>query len=481
MAGKYKYLLKNMGLMTISNFTSKILAFLLVPLYTNVLSTKEYGIYDLYATTAFLMMPLLTVCISEAVLRFSLDKTKNPSEVISVGFKFNIRACIIITLMILVNYLIGGIQIFNQYPIFFLCYFYFCLFSETLAKYARGIDRVFDTAVAGILSSVTTIVLNILFLLIIPLGIKGFFIATISAFAVSVFYLTFRLKLWREIRIVKSPKLSKEMTAYSSPLIFNQLAWWINNVSDRYVVTWICGAAANGIYSVAYKIPSVLAVFQTIFNQAWTLSAVKELKSKEGSFYSNIYRMYNCAMVILCSLLIAGDRIIAKMLFAKEFYAAWKYAPFLIVSVVFGSMSGLLGGIYTASKDSKIIAKTTIIGAILNVVLNIVLVYLIGPIGAAIATLVSYVIVWEERLRQLKGIVVLKIKLKRDIASYVLLIAEGVLLLLFHNKTILLYSLELLLILLIVIMYWKDILETSKQLISKYRNKQQYNVHKYPY
>lgn len=85
---KYKYLFKNIGLMTISNFASKILTFLMVPLYTSILSTEEYGTYDLYTTTAFLLMPLFSVCVSEAVLRFSLDKNKSPDEVLSVGIKF---------------------------------------------------------------------------------------------------------------------------------------------------------------------------------------------------------------------------------------------------------------------------------------------------------------------------------------------------------------------------------------------------------
>ena len=62
--------------------------------------------------------------------------------------------------------------------------------------------------------------------------------------------------------------MKKEMVAYSVPMGLGNIGWWINNVSDRYIVTWICGLAANGVYSVAYKIPSLLSMFQQIFNQA---------------------------------------------------------------------------------------------------------------------------------------------------------------------------------------------------------------------
>src|SRR5699024_10406208 len=111
MVGKYKYLLKNMGLMTISNFASKILSFLLVPLYTTVLTTQEYGTYDLYTTTAFLLIPLFSVCISDAVLRFTLDKEKDPKDIFSISIVFYLRACVCVIILVAINYILGIIDI----------------------------------------------------------------------------------------------------------------------------------------------------------------------------------------------------------------------------------------------------------------------------------------------------------------------------------------------------------------------------------
>lgn len=67
--GKYKYLAKNIGLLAVSNFTTKILTFFLVPLYTAVLSTTDYGIYDLFFTTIGVLLPIVTLNIQEGVLR----------------------------------------------------------------------------------------------------------------------------------------------------------------------------------------------------------------------------------------------------------------------------------------------------------------------------------------------------------------------------------------------------------------------------
>lgn len=84
---KYKYLLKNIGLLTLSNFATKLLSFFLVPLYTSVLSTDEYGTYDLFYTTSYLLIPILSINMVESAIRFCLDNSKDKKEVISISTK----------------------------------------------------------------------------------------------------------------------------------------------------------------------------------------------------------------------------------------------------------------------------------------------------------------------------------------------------------------------------------------------------------
>ena len=85
---KYLYLIKNIGVLTLSNLGSKILAFLLIPLYTSVLSTEQYGVFDLAQTTVSLCIPILSFNISSAALRFALDKDKDKKDVFSVGILY---------------------------------------------------------------------------------------------------------------------------------------------------------------------------------------------------------------------------------------------------------------------------------------------------------------------------------------------------------------------------------------------------------
>ncbi|MDE6863683.1 MAG: oligosaccharide flippase family protein, partial [Eubacterium sp.] len=208
--------------------------------------------------------------------------------------------------------------------------------------------------------------------------------------------------------------------------------------SDRYVVSWICGLSANGILSVANKIPSILNIFQAIFNQAWQLSTVKSYDPEDkDKFFTNTYNMYNFALTEVCSLLIVLDIVLSRILYAKDFFEAWKYVPFYLIAILFASLSGFFTGIFKAVKDGKTESLTTTIGAICNIVINLILVFSIGVIGAAIATAISYIIIWALKIYKAKKYISLKTNLKRDIFAYVLLFVQTILLLTIKESFIL--------------------------------------------
>lgn len=451
--GKYKYLFKNIGIMTISNFGTKILSFLMVPLYTNLLSTSEYGTYDLYQTTLFLFVPILSLNIADAIMRFSMDKNQKLEEIIGIAFRIFLKATAVCIVLTVINYKLNIFKVFNSYIHFFCIYFAVSLLFDILSQFARGTEKILDVGIAGIISSVTMLVSNILFLVYFHMGLTGYFLANCLAYILSDAYLFIRLKIWKYIKTQNINKgTQKEMVKYSVPMGLGNIGWWINNVSDRYIVTWICGVGVNGIYSVAYKIPSLLSMFQQIFNQAWTISAVKEYDSNKNEFYSNVYNCYNIGMILTCSVLILFDKVIAKILFGKGFYLAWQYAPFLMISVVFGALVQLLGGIFAATKESVVFGKTIMIGAVINTILNVVLVYCMGAIGAAVATSVSYMIIWAIRLREIYKRMKLNINLKKDIFAYIILYVQAIGLIIsnsFLKESILIQIVSLLILILI--------------------------------
>lgn len=466
----YGYLAKNVGLLTLSNFATKILSFFLIPVYTNILTTSEYGIYDIVSTSVLLLTPILTINIMEPVMRFSMEKDADQKGIFTVGMRYFSASCLLLFLFLGINAVFGIFPAVSKYALFFFCLYVASTLSGIVSGFARGLDMVADVAVSGVITTIVTIALNILCLVVLEWGLTGYFIANIAGFLLPSIYLLLRMKFWRYITIKKpDKKLHKDMIAYGRPMIATNIAWWVNSMADRYVVVLLCGINANGIYSVASKIPIIMNILQSIFNQAWTLSAVKDFDSEDkDGFFADIYNKYSALMVIVCSALIVLDRPLARFLYAKDFYAAWEYVPFLLISVVFGAMSGYLNGIFSALKKVKILASSTSIGAVVNLILNFSLVFFIGPIGAAIATAVSYVVVWVIRIVVVRKYMTLKINLLRDCVAYAVLTVQAVLLVVFKTQTVWLYGALVIGFIISALLYVKDIVPLIKTILAKF-------------
>lgn len=383
-----KYLIKNVGLLTISNFSSKILVFLLVPLYTSILTTAEYGTYDFIVSTVGLIYPIFTFDIVDAMMRFVMDKNYEKRNVISVGFRYT---CVSVALAVVMVCALHVAKIWNGLLIFFILYYISYTFNQFFIQIAKGLERVQDMAISGVLSTLIMLLGNVLFLLVFQWGLNGFFLANILSQALSSLYFLVRMRVWQYIEIgVLDEKLKHKMLCYSLPLIATTLGWWVNNTLDKYAVVFLCGVATNGLLSVSYKIPSILNVIQQIFIQAWQISAIKEYGEKDTrKFYGKIFSIVNMMMCAVCAGLILLVRSLANIMFAKDFYVAWKYVPFLLISSVFNCAAGLIGPVLSAKKDTKTMMCSAIVGAIVNAVLNIMLIFLIGVQGATVATMIS--------------------------------------------------------------------------------------------
>lgn len=462
--GRYRYLLKNVGLLTLSNFATKLLSFFMVPLYTSVLTTEEYGTYDVFSTTVSVLLPILTLNIQEGVLRYALDKNTDRKAIVTVGLRWTLLGAAAVGAGLLVALWTGLFTMGPRYALYFFLMFLSQALSGLVLFYVRGIDRITDLSVSSVVASAVTIGLNLLFLLVFRWGLDGYFLANIIGPLVQVAYLMVRTRMLGDARPGRRYRSeSKVLIAYSVPLIANSIAWWVTSVSDRYVVIFFCGLSANGVYSVASKIPSILTVFQTIFSQAWTLSVVKDYdpEDKDG-FFANTYATYNCVLTLVCSAIIVADKVLARFLYANDFYAAWQYVPWLTIAIIFGALSNYVGGFFTAVKDSRGFAQSSVAGAVTNVALNLVLVPLVGPMGAAVSTALCYVEVWVLRLWRSRRYIRLRIDLKRDIAAYALLCAQSVALIGLADQTVM-YATVLALFAAIAALYSREIAKVAKK------------------
>jgi len=419
---KYSYLSKNIVLFSISGFVPKILSLILVPLYTSYLTTAEYGISDLITVTVTLLIPIFTLGIQDAVMRFALDEKYTKSDVFTIALKIILFGALPVLAATVIAACLNLPQLSNTFLMFFFIMYLTNALNNTISLFCRAVNKVNVIVVSSILNSLTTLIANVVFLTIFKWGLVGYLSANTIGAIFALLYCFFAGKLYKYIKPIKQKSVIKEMIAFSFPLIFSVISWWINNASSRYILTWMSGVAASGIFAVAYKIPNLLTVFQNIFSQAWSISAIKEFdKNDTDHFIGNTYTMVNFSLTVICSIIMICNVLIARILYSNDFFVAWQYVPPLLMSVLFNAMSLFIGSIFTAVKDTKTLSISTIIGAAINIICNFVLIHFWDVYGAVFATMIGYAIVLLVRHIILRKHIIMKIKWKRDLFVYFLL------------------------------------------------------------
>lgn len=471
MKADYKKLGKNTLLFALGSFTQKAMAFLLVPFYTYVLSTSDYGTSDLIITISSMIWPLFTLLIDDAVLRFSLDKNEKKEQIISIGFYINLFGFLV---MLCLSPLVLLVNALKEYYLLFVLY-YFTYSVNSFFSYAlRGLEKTKLFSLTGIISSFIAISCNLLFLLVFKWGVRGYLLSFILSFLIAG-VIQFSLGKFGQYIIPLSAidkGKRREMIRYALPLIPNSISWWISNSSDKLIVSYVCGVAANGIYSVSYKIPSLITTCSSIFSNAWQISAVDGFGSEENRrYFSDVYYKYSTVCMFLATVLIAFNKVVCRVAFSKDFYQAWINVPVLLYAVTFQIMSGFLGTIYTTSKKTKMVFVSTVIAALSNIVLNIIFIPLFGGLGAAWATCISYVIVWMIRVVDSQKIMKLSVNWGKEIICNAILLIQVCVACTDSSKEFWVSLILMLVVLFIKRDFMRDFSIILKQLVRKIRKK----------
>lgn len=407
---KYKKLLSNSFIFFIGNFGSKLISILMVPLYTKVLTPSEYGVSDLILTTINLLVPILTLELGQAAIRFAID-AKSIGEKESIYSSILFQGLFVSLISFLMFPIISYFKVFGDYNFLFLFMLIMSSFNNMLLMYIRGIGKVIPYALNGILTTLITVGSNLLLLLVLKMGIQGYLISMIIAYLVSnVYLMTNANSILKNRKIDLNRSLMKEMLSFSTPLVPNTIIWWLINGSTRYFILYFVGASGNGLYAVANKVPSIISVVTTIFTQAWQISSFEEFESKEkDSFYTNVFNIFLFLIFLCISVLIMIIKPIFSLIIDPTYFESWKIAPFLILGVGYSSLSAFLGTNYTAAKSTRGTFYSSIIGGVTSIISNILLIPTFGVIGSGIGNLISFVIMFLYRLIDTKRFVKIKI------------------------------------------------------------------------
>lgn len=424
---KYKTLLSNTLLISMGTFGSKLLVFFMMRFYTEYLTPSDYSTADLITQTANLLFPVISLGITDGVFRFSMDNNADRKSVFTIGLTAILAGSL---LFFGIAPLLSLVDDFSGYVWLIVVYTLTCSFHSLCAQYVRAIGKTAFFALQGIVNTALVITLNILFLTVFNLGMLGYVLSVSLADFLCTVFIVIKERLFKVITLKPDLSVIKPMLKYSMPLIPSTIFWWITSVSDRYMVNAIISSQANGIYTVSYKIPTLLTLVSTIFMQAWQFSAVTESQGdseEHAQFFTQVWRSFQAVMFLGGSAVIAIAKVAISILTAKEYYTAWEYVPVLSLAMVFTSFVSFTGSVYVVKKKSVISFITTFVGAVTNILLNLLLIPSpLGAQGAAVATVLSYLLVFVIRCFSVKKYIPFKLYGGQVILNTVIITLQAV-------------------------------------------------------
>ena len=412
-------LIKNTGIIALGNMSTKLVSFFLLPLYTSILSTAEYGTVDYVISISTFCVPFISMLMDESMFRFLIDcKTEQEkNRVISTSM-----------VIILIGGILFGVVAYPvlkivryQYAFFLIAYVISSVVSAMMNALLRGIGRTAQYAICNFLTSVLILILNVVFIAGLYWGVEGMLLSSIIAHVLVPLIYVFRLRLWKYFdRSAVNRPLAKEMIRYSIPLIPNKLSWSIINLSDRIIIMNVIGSDVAGLYAVSHKFPNLMDTVYGFFYQSWKESSARAIRAgNPDAFYNKIYQYLKDAMYAVVLVMTAFMPLAFHVLINGKFGSAILYVPILLLGTYFANISGFYGGIFTAYKDTRIMGTTTIAAAAINFIVNIVLIWKFGLWAAALSTLIANLVVYVYRKHRVKKYIRLEENTRKRILALI--------------------------------------------------------------
>lgn len=401
--GEASRLARNTGIIAVGGMATKLVQFLLLPLYTSVLSTAEYGTVDYINTIALFLVPVASVLMDEAMFRFLIDcrTDGDRSRAVTCSCAAMLGGSAV--------FAVGALLVWALFQPGDLAWVVALVVAQALLQMTSALLRGFGDTVAyalmNFVSSVATIILNVLFITAFHWGVIGMLSATIIAQGgVAIAFLALK-RTWRYVDLLAfDAAYTASLVRYAVPLIPNKVSWTIMNMVDRLIIMNVMGAGPTGVYAVAYKFPNFMDTVYGFFYQSWKESSARALVSEgdEVVFYNSVYRALRRFMVSVVLLMTALMPFVYGLLVEGDYGTGMLYVPILLIATYYSNISGFYGGIFTAHLDTRIMGVTTVVSALLCLVLCAVLIPAMGLWGASIATLAATFTVNEYRLAKVR-------------------------------------------------------------------------------
>lgn len=386
-----KRFFKTSGIFLIGNALSKIITFLLLPLYTNYISTTDYGYYDLSVTYVTVLTSMLYFDIWATALRFlyeTQDQNKRNQIITICWFLFSISSVLFLG--------IGAIfcnKMSIAHGAMILGYGLSVNLYNMSSFMARGQEKNVDFVVSGIINTVFMVVSNLVMILGMHMDIEALYSSAIIGNLAQFAYLSIRASVLPKLQGFQFNQiLLREIVHYTLPLCVNSVSYWFLTSYNRTIVEDIMGLSANGIYAIGNKFGAAISIVTTCFIYAWqSIAFARQKDSKaDGAFYGKASGQYFLFLGLGVAGLLPFFHITFPLLIGKSYADAYDTIPIFLIMAVLSACSTFVGNIFYAIKDTRSIFSSMIISSLCNILLCRFLVVRFGINGANASICISF-------------------------------------------------------------------------------------------
>ena len=417
-------LVKNTLILSFGTVVPKFVSVITLPILTGFLTKADYGTYDLVISMVTLLLPVATLQMQAAAFRFLIEargeQQRQNAIVTNILVVSTVLSLGVLTVVFLMLY---------SLPLtirFLVCGYYLLdILVATLRQVARGVSKNTVYSASVLVNSVAEGLGILGFVMLVQCGLTGALLASLIGQGASLVLLVFGVKIFSYIDFgMLSVDVTKELVAYSWPLIPNSLSSWAISMSDRLVLTAMLGIEASAIYAAAIKIPNMLGIFQSAFTLAWQENAsLASGDSDRELYYTKVFDTVFRLAAGGLGLLIAASPAIFALLIQGDYADSYVHMNILFLGALASSMSSFLGGIYIAHMKTKEIGATTLAVAVINIIVEIALVPFFGIFAASFAYTLSFIALAIYRAVRIQAIQPMAFHVKLIMGSSAALIA----------------------------------------------------------
>ena len=427
-------MLRNLGIYAVGSIGSRLMTFLLVPIYSFFIAPSEFGYYDICFAAIMLMLPLITMQLREGAFRFLLDTTADDERTRVVTFAMvamlrNICACLVL-----------GVAAHLMFDIRCMWYtlVFACVFSvfEVVQQMLRGLGHNKLFAGCGILSSFLIFAISVPLVVWADMGIEGVFLGNIAARVIAMLFAEWRVGVFRNYMRsdVDYRAVGREIMRFSYPLVLVNLIVILIASGNRFFIEHFLGLHDNGLYAVAVKFAAILEAMTLIINQTWQETAIRQYGDTDrDAFYSKILNAYLWLLVSLVVGISYGARLLYGYIVGAEYQESmWLVYPLVLSSMILAVILFYDMG-YQCSKNTSRQLPCLIVALVISLVTNYLFIIWWGLYGILASINVTYLFMLVYKMIDTRRYMRLRIE-PRSVVMLGLLLLSGAMYYVIHNN-----------------------------------------------